>query len=128
VISSSKNADLDKATCDLMLKRARFIPATDAAGKHVAGTFRSSVRWQIPDGAPPLPAPSQFLVAYDVLPNGTVANCTVTVTGAVLTKVPENPQTLCVNLGPFAPPVDAHGKRIKKHVSAQNSTTVTDVP
>lgn len=49
VTASSRNAELDAATCRLIKQRARFAPATDAAGAHVGGTFSGSVRWQIPD-------------------------------------------------------------------------------
>lgn len=48
VIASSGFAGLDKATCDNVSRRARFEPATDGNGNRVAGTYRGSIRWQIP--------------------------------------------------------------------------------
>jgi protein TonB len=128
VVSSSKNADLDKTACDLVMARARFSPATDEDGKPVAGLFRSTIRWQIPEGNPPMPAPSRLSVAYDVLPNGSVVNCSVTVTGVMLTKIPDNPQSLCAGRGPFARSLDAQGKPIKKHVVEELSVVIEDVP
>ncbi len=49
VTSSSGSLDLDATTCGNMTRRARFIPATDAAGKQITGIFSSTVRWSIPD-------------------------------------------------------------------------------
>lgn len=48
VTASSGNVDLDAATCRLMQRRARFTPATDAAGKATGARYETSVVWQIP--------------------------------------------------------------------------------
>ena len=49
---------LDQQTCNVLMLRARFNPATDAAGNPVAGTFRSRVRWVQPVEEPaPAPVP-----------------------------------------------------------------------
>ena len=48
VTRSSGSADLDEATCRSLGKRARFSPATDAAGNPVEGSWTSRVRWEIP--------------------------------------------------------------------------------
>jgi TonB family protein len=45
IISSSNHADLDKATCDTLMKRARF---DSDAGSHELRNYRNNVRWQIP--------------------------------------------------------------------------------
>ena len=128
VIGSSNNDDLDKKTCVLLMQRARFAPATDASGKPMAAPYRNLIHWHIPDGRPPMPPPSVFSIEYDVMPDGTAANCTVTLTGAMLVKLLANPQSYCAGLGPFAPPVDMVGKHIKKHVVAQNSVVITNAP
>jgi len=48
-ITQSSNApELDAQTCTLLLQRARFSPAHDANGKSVASSYRSRVRWHIP--------------------------------------------------------------------------------
>ena len=49
VTSSSGYAVLDDAACTRITRRARFRPATDRTGSEVAGTWRGSVTWQIPD-------------------------------------------------------------------------------
>lgn len=41
--------ELKDATCRLIERRARFRPATDGNGDEVAGSYSSTVRWQIPD-------------------------------------------------------------------------------
>jgi TonB family protein len=45
IISSSTHADLDKATCDALMKRARF---DSDAGSNALRNYRSNVRWKIP--------------------------------------------------------------------------------
>lgn len=47
VTKSSGYEDLDQATCVEVMRRARFKPATDKAGKPIKGTFSSTFRWVI---------------------------------------------------------------------------------
>lgn len=49
ITRSTGHDALDAATCRLLERRARFDPARDGAGDPVAGTYRSSVNWQIPE-------------------------------------------------------------------------------
>lgn len=49
ITRSTGHAALDEATCRLLERRARFNPAQDSAGNPVAGSYTSSVNWQIPD-------------------------------------------------------------------------------
>lgn len=60
ITAGSGSALLDDTTCKLLLRRARFAPAT-AAGKPVAGEWKSRVRWDLP------PAP---YIAIDPRYNG----------------------------------------------------------
>ncbi len=39
---------LDSTACALLLRRARFYPAVDAAGKTIPAQFRSRFRWELP--------------------------------------------------------------------------------
>ncbi len=48
ITRSTGHDALDEATCRLLEKRASFTPARDGAGDPVAGTYSSSVNWQIP--------------------------------------------------------------------------------
>ncbi len=48
VTQSSGSDDLDTATCNAVIKRAKFKPALDYDGKPVASMYSSRVRWQIP--------------------------------------------------------------------------------
>lgn len=50
ITTSSGHADLDATTCRLVQQRARFKPGRDAAGKAAGGSYRNSIRWQIPKG------------------------------------------------------------------------------
>ena len=48
LVESSGSAELDNASCQIMLNRARFIPATDENGKKIAGTFDWAMNWTLP--------------------------------------------------------------------------------
>ncbi|NOU02999.1 MAG: TonB family protein [Novosphingobium sp.] len=48
VTGSSGSSELDSTTCSLITRRGRFNPATNGEGQPVAGSWGSSVRWQIP--------------------------------------------------------------------------------
>lgn len=45
----SGSADLESATCDAILSRARFKPATDEAGQPVVGEVSGRINWTIPE-------------------------------------------------------------------------------
>ncbi|MBX7483709.1 energy transducer TonB [Qipengyuania qiaonensis] len=49
VTGSTGHGELDDATCKLVTRRARFEPARDSNGQAVAGSFNSSVLWQLPE-------------------------------------------------------------------------------
>lgn len=49
ITRSTGHSALDEATCALLMRRAKFEPAKDTSGQRVAGTYASSVRWQIPE-------------------------------------------------------------------------------
>lgn len=48
ITQSSGSAALDAATCRMLMRRARFSPATDDAGKPVESKFSGKVDWVIP--------------------------------------------------------------------------------
>lgn len=50
ITTSSGSPSLDSGTCALLLQRARFTPARDAAGQPAEGVFRSRINWKIPQG------------------------------------------------------------------------------
>lgn len=49
ITRSTGHAALDRATCDLVTRRARFTPARNGNGEAVAGTYENAVVWQLPD-------------------------------------------------------------------------------
>lgn len=49
ITSSTGHASLDRTTCRLIERRARFDAATDGLGERVVGTFTGAVTWRIPD-------------------------------------------------------------------------------
>jgi protein TonB len=49
VISKSSGwSELDKQTCKVVLRRARFAPATDDNGAPVEAPYSSRINWRIP--------------------------------------------------------------------------------
>ena len=55
ITASSGSADLDLATCNLVLSRARFRPARDGSGQPIASAYSNRVAWRIPEPPPPVP-------------------------------------------------------------------------
>ncbi len=49
ITSSTGHASLDRTTCRLIERRARFNAATDNRGARVVGTYTGSVTWRIPE-------------------------------------------------------------------------------
>ncbi|MHA6719482.1 energy transducer TonB [Sphingomonas sp. RS6] len=49
VTGSSGHQRLDQTACDLLLARARFIPALDADGKPIPAEFRNRFTWALAD-------------------------------------------------------------------------------
>ncbi len=81
ITQSSGSAVLDATTCRLMMLRARFQPATDAAGKPVASIFASRTRWTLPPFRPP--SPGLLVTTVAVSSDGKVEKCSVETSGAV---------------------------------------------
>lgn len=49
ITRSTGHTVLDKATCNLVSKRARFDAARDGNGKPVSGSYSGTITWNIPD-------------------------------------------------------------------------------
>ena len=49
ITRSTGHDALDKATCDLIAKRARFNPAKDGTGNAIAGSYSGAIDWVLPD-------------------------------------------------------------------------------
>ena len=50
VVESSGSKTLDKQTCRIIEKRARFSPARDSTGKRIEDTYSGRIRWELPEG------------------------------------------------------------------------------
>lgn len=48
ITGSSGSSELDSTACALITRRGRFNPATDENGDPIAGSWSSSINWQIP--------------------------------------------------------------------------------
>lgn len=46
-IVKSATPSLDKATCDVLTRRARFKPATDEQGNAIADTYKATITWKL---------------------------------------------------------------------------------
>ncbi len=118
--------DLDQATCDVMMRRARFRPPLDAQGKPTTGTWRSSVNWAIPQDAEPAPRAGTVALALDVMPDGTIANCTANDPDGTLATLMGG--DFCLKRQAFAPLPNKAGKPVKQHVRIEMRVDVTDAP
>jgi TonB family protein len=49
ISQSAGDPDLDRATCDIMMSRARLTPARDARGRPVPDRISTRIRWVLPD-------------------------------------------------------------------------------
>ncbi|WFL77913.1 TonB family protein [Altererythrobacter arenosus] len=49
ITQSSGHAALDEATCALVIKRAKFKPATGGDGQPTPGSYSNAIRWHLPD-------------------------------------------------------------------------------
>lgn len=49
ITGSSGHPELDRATCDLVTRRARFEPGRGADGERAPGSYSSAVAWQLPE-------------------------------------------------------------------------------
>jgi len=48
VVESSAGAILEKTTCNILTKRARFTPARDASGRAIRAPTFTRIRWELP--------------------------------------------------------------------------------
>jgi Gram-negative bacterial TonB protein C-terminal len=133
VTQTSGNDGLDAATCALLGDRARFLPALDAQGRPIIGSYRSSVRWQIP-ATPKVPlVPFAASMQFDVSGDGHPSNCTTS--GALPTSKDRTELAdLCkgliagVSFQPIAGNAKATHVVITLNVSVTSSPTRIDTP
>ena len=128
ILSSSGSPSLDEATCALITRRALFRPAVDKRGKETTGNYNNRVRWTIPNGAatPFQIKPESIEISLMIEADGSATNCIKTVNGV---RIDEQPQSNPCSTGVrFAPFVDAQGRAVRKQVTYQSVTKVTDVP
>ena len=52
VVTDGVSPTLDAETCRLLLARARFSPALDLQGRKAPSTWRSRIRWELPESGP----------------------------------------------------------------------------
>lgn len=71
VTHSAGFGDLDRQTCDVLMRRGRFHPALDAEGQPIVAVYRNFNRWMI-DGksTPKAPSRSDIEVPTEELPPG----------------------------------------------------------
>jgi len=50
IVRSSGSQALDRTTCEILSKRARFTPATNEQGQPVADISTGRIRWVLPEG------------------------------------------------------------------------------
>lgn len=53
ITQSAGHSDLDTASCELVMRRARFHPQINETGDPIEFLYSNRIRWEIP-GAPPM--------------------------------------------------------------------------
>lgn len=87
ITRSSGDSALDAATCAILLGRARYAPARDAAGRAIAGKDYGRVTWRLPPPEPGMPF-ARFVTISRLRSNGAGRiDCTVTTNGVAETDV-----------------------------------------
>jgi TonB family protein len=133
ITSGSGSSILDQNTCELLVRRARFFPAQDGKGKFVPGSYRSRVRWQIPESPVPTDPfrgadgrfkPTTITYSFFVERDGSTSDCVVSIDDTIETKL--MPVGACVPPVPYAPFVDAKGEPVRQRVSVTISSQVGD--
>lgn len=81
ILTSSRSATLDSATCRLMVRRSRFEPARGEDGKPVASSFVSRIRWALPKVT--VPTPGLIATIVDISPTGAILSCRAVARGMV---------------------------------------------
>lgn len=76
IVTSSGSTALDATTCAVAMRRGHFTPARDAAGRAIASSVTSRIRWILPTDGPNRFASTSSLTTLDVAEIGTVSSCT----------------------------------------------------
>jgi len=106
---SSGYADLDQATCSIVQRRARFVPARDAKGAAIYGIFRQVINWslgnlvgghlepelelQINEAPAGVKLPLVMTLSYVSQVDGSASNCRLD-SSAPTSSAPPPPQVL----------------------------------
>lgn len=134
ITESIGSAELDQATCSLMLRRATFTPAQDKAGRTVAGTYANAVRWRIPEGGSnlqqgTLPNPQAGILITNILisADGLASDCRVErVEGDAQRRGADAFMRLCAAGMRLQGYADEAGKPLAKRVRITNQIEVLD--
>lgn len=142
VLMSSGSKDLDDATCQIVMTRARFSPAEDDHGKPVYGIYRHSITWRLgnnvqpPRQTPPdveltikgAPAgvrlPLDVSVDYFVTASGAVSDCKLSTDSKPAPK--ELVDLACQSM--TQSPIEIVRNRAGQPVDARDSATVRFSP
>lgn len=127
VTQTSGNDGLDAATCALLGDRARFTPALDPHARPMIGSYRSSVRWQIPTQPRIALSPMSATMEFDVSADGHPSACKAS--GSL--PAPDDQTQLadfCKGLMTGLMFQPSAGNAKAKHVAVHLDVTVTDAP
>ncbi|WP_367183274.1 energy transducer TonB [Novosphingobium sp.] len=130
-IRESSGSDvLDRKTCELVILRARFRPATNAVGKPTVGSWSSSVRWQIPKVPAKPPAAGFSVFSALIGTDGAATDCQFEqLEGAAIQGgVKVGPSPNCNFMPIQSPYLDAQGRPVAKRVRYTRRIEVFDVP
>lgn len=103
VEETSKSKVLDKQTCEIVRKRAKFKPALDRQGRAAAGEYRSRIVWKIEDELTPSdPWAVRWVTNY--APDGRTLSCRMEFEGAMTPQPGTTPPACDADAPPNAAP------------------------
>jgi protein TonB len=121
ITSSSGSASLDDTACAKIMERGHFLPARDAKGKPVSGSFTRRIVWRLPDddGGPIQLRPNAMTMTFWVEPDGSITDCQASLNGKNLGAV--GPCVMPFGGKPVAPVRDAAGNAVRQKYRMSNS-------
>lgn len=127
ITASSGSALLDEATCELVIERARFFPASDAQGQPTEGSYSGRVRWVMPMDAPAGLRSHVLEMTYVVETDGSVSECRVLQNEGLPEEGARRFAAMCTTIPHKRKPVlNDLGQPVRKRVTRLLKQDVTD--
>ena len=124
IARSSGYEAMDTVACARISERARFDPATNAAGEKIHGSYGTTVLFRFNDQRQAGPQQGEVSVAFIVEADGTVSDCVVDTTR----RADGGQEPICPAGMSFEPYRNSAGQAVRTRVEVTNAVVVTQIP